>query len=241
MFTYAFAKILSKVKHCGLYGEPLPNFKNTSIDILPTIIPDSNAIRTSSSGNQVVNIEQLFRMNNDIVVDSFLQKYLYYSGNRNILKYLFNIDKVYNDIPDNDELVIHVRETDYIALNMVLDVNIYLNAIKDLKYVKNTIVTDNCNSNIVKQLQDTGCHIYSNEPVTKFSYSSNDNMMRDYIYMLNAKHLLISHSSFAWWPAFLGEHEHVYCPVTDKKTMWLKNPGKDDPDLIMNNFIKLEY
>ena len=241
MFTYAFARILSNIKKCSLHCEPLPNFKNTGNDIFPVVQPDDNAVSTNIFGGQHVSMEHILRTGNDVVVDSFLQKHIYYSEYRDMLKYLFAIDETGDVRPADDELVIHIRETDYIALNMVLGVKIYLKAIKELGYGRNTVVTDNCRSDIIRQLSDAGCSILSSQPVNVFSYSNNNVIMRDYSYMLHAKHLLISHSSFAWWPAFLGEHAHVYCPVVEGRSMWLKNPGKDDPELIMPNFIKLEH
>ena len=240
MFQYAFGRILSNVKKCHFYAEPLLNFKNT-LNTRPYVKPDANAIYTRQYGNHYVNMEELIHTTHDIVVNSYVQKWLYYWPFQQWVKEWFELDVENFQKPELDELVIHVRETDYNALGMTLPGELYLDAVKKLKYEKYTVVTDNFNSPIAKILIDAGCKILSDKYVDKFTYDNNDNIMRDFIYLLLARNIFLSHSSFSWWAAFLGEHANIYCPLTNSKCMWKKNPGQDDSSLVMDNFIRKEY
>jgi hypothetical protein len=239
MFQYAFARILSEMKKCPMHAEPLLNFKNT-LNTLPLASPSSNAIYTRNYGSHTVDMNELVHSSRDIVVNSYVQKWFYYVAFQEEIKKWFHLDIENHTKPANDELVIHVRETDYNAIGMTFPAELYVNAVKKLGYSKNTVVTDNFESPIALALKDMGCSILSDKYVDTFSYVNNDNIMRDFIYMMMAGHLLISHSSFSWWAAFLGNHDKVYCPVTERQCMWKKNPGKDDSDLMMGNFTRVE-
>lgn len=244
MFLYAFGRILSELKNAELCCEPLPNFPNTF-----TFTPKST--RTDNFMNPVslrlqygfhyVNIDELLRIDQDIIVDSFLQNYRYYLPYKDRIQKWFDLDLNNTLKPDADELVIHIRETDYKNLGILIDSNIYIQMIRKLNYPKNTIITDDFESPTVLKLKEIGCQVLSDKAVHTFRCHSDDNAMRDFTYMLQAKHLFIAQSTFSWWAAFLGSPDRVYVPYPQTKGMWKHEPERDDVNLFIPNshFIKV--
>jgi len=240
MFQFAFGKILSTISDSKFYVEPISNFKNTYINNVSPLAQSNNTISLKKTyGDNCVNLDdviQLLNLGTDIIVDSFLQRYEYYTNFKPLLEDMFKLD-IIDPTPDADELVVHIRETDYKLINTYLSDQYYIDAIKKLNYDKVTIVTDNCNASVMDTLKEMGCKILSTEPVKGFSIHNNEPIMVDYGYMLNAKHLLISHSSFSWWPAFLGDADNIFVP--DVNGMWKFPPTKDGIDLCLPTFKKL--
>jgi len=222
------------------FGTILASQKNTNCISQYRHIDSKDALSIRKMyGDNYVDYAELLKTNKNIIVDSFVQKYRYYIDFREQIKKIFEIDPSNFKRPLDDELVIHIRETDYRAIKKSIDISFYIKIIDSLGYRKNTVVTDDCNSSLVCELKKRGCDIFSSR-LAKWSYSFDDNSVADFIYMLKSKHLLISHSTFAWWAGFLGEQEHVYYPDIDN-SMWAKSPGKDDIDLFIpnSNFIKI--
>jgi hypothetical protein len=183
------------------------------------------------------HMEELLNTDNDIVIDSFCQRSEYYVEHLDDIRKWFELNMENYKIPEDDELVVHIRETDYIQIGKLLSEEYYVEHIKNTGLKKVTIVTDNCQSSFVKKLRDSGCRVLSTERVNNFELKNNDTIMKDYIYMLHAKHLLLSQSTFSWWPAFLGDNEQVIFPVSDNpNSMWKMNPYKNNVDLFVNKF-----
>ena len=62
--------------------------------------------------------------------------------------------------------------------------------------------------------------------------SINKKYIADFVFVKNAKKVIIANSTFSWWAAFLGEGK-VYYPYI--KFPWLPNPTKSDIDLGVYN------
>lgn len=238
MFTYCFGKILSSKKQIELCCQSLPNFPYTENNI--NIKPINNPIFTKSFGNHYTNVNLLLDHKGDIIVNSYLQKAIYYIPYREQIREWLFLSTINFKKPDDDELVIHIRETDYKDLGLMIDENYYIKTIKLLGYSKNTIVTDNCDAPIIQKLiQECNCKVLSTKYVDKFSPINDDHIMQDFIYMLCSKHLLIAHSTFSWWPAFLGKQLKTYCPKINQNSMWKQNPQQDEINLILPEFINI--
>jgi len=242
MFVYAFSRILAQKRGCECFCAPLPNFPKTSQDVgLPSQIGFiANPITTRKYGNHWVDMNDLLTTERDVVVNSFLQKAEYYIDYKDFLSEFFWWEKEGMAEPDEDELVIHLRETDYVDIGITISHDFYKNAIKTLGYTKVSIVTDDCTTKYIQELMSEGIKVLSTQRVNKFDVANTEAEMLDYAYMLKSKHLLISHSTFSWWPAFLGNQEKIFYPVVSK-SMWKEPPEKDDIDLFIpnKNFIKI--
>ena len=236
MFQYALGYILSQEKKCEFFHSGLPNF---NIQPQHGAVSD-NALRTRTQGNHFVDTAELIRTDNDIIIDNFVQKARYYTPYRDTLKKVFNC----TDRPaiNNDKLIVHIRETDYLQINTFLGYDLYKKIIDESGFTKVIIVTDNSNCDTVQRLLSEGCSLNTEGYVDKFNVTSDDRGMFDFLTLLTSSNIAISQSSFSWWAAFLGNHEKIFCPVTQKNSLWPASPGHDDIDLFMEDrFTKIVF
>lgn len=226
MFQYAFGYLLAKARGCKFYHEELPNFN------IPRLVknPESPAINTRQLGNQKVNLKYLIDADENIIVDSFVQRSEYYVHHKDELKELFNI----KDLPviNKGKLVMHIRETDYVQIGCFLGLKEYLNLIERSGFScsDTIIVTDNSYCSTVAELTKLGCKVNTEGYVDKFTHCADDRGMQDFNTLLYSENIAVSHSSFSWWPAFLGNHKMILFP--DASGMW-KNDNDDCINLIL--------
>jgi hypothetical protein len=236
MFQYALGYILSQEKKCELFHSGLPNF-----NIQPHYGDASNsALRTRSQGDHFVDTTELVRTDSDIIIDSFVQKARYYIPYRDTLKKVFNCND--KTTINADKLIVHIRETDYLQLNTFLGYDLYKKIIDESGLTDVIIVTDNSKCDTVQRLLHEGCRLNTEGYVDKFNVASDDRGMCDFLTLLTSNNIAISQSSFSWWAAFLGNHERIFCPVTQKNSLWPDSPGHDDIDLfIEDRFTKIVF
>ncbi len=228
MFQYAFGYILAQRKQCSLFSEGLPNFNiQNNFKTLP-----KNSIRTSSYGKNYVNFKELLDTDKDIIVDSFVQRASYYIPYQETLSKAFNIEK--NKLDNDDQLVVHIRETDYKDINCFLGYEFYRHLITQSGFTDVVIVTDNSNCETVQRLIDQDCKLHTEGCVNKFETIWDDRSMIDFMFLLNCSNIAISQSSFSWWAAFLGSHDKIFFPHLKQKGMWKLIPDIDDVDLFFN-------
>lgn len=233
MFQFAFGKLLSLEKGVTLHSQPIPGFANTYNYSIP-FSNDNGFITTMEFGAHKVDFNILKTTNKNIVVNSYLQKHQYYTQHQSLLKNLFSVPNSVN--VDKNELVIHIRGTDYRAGNVHIRDHIYLDILQRISPSKASIVTDDINTDIVKTLCKNGATVITQSNETNKGDGLNAHEMYDYLYMLKSNMLLISQSTFSWWAAFLGDQEKVIVPF-DKQNegMWKLSPGEDDIDLIFES------
>jgi len=238
MFQYAFGYILAKRKLSPLYHlEGLPNFniKPSSGDI-NWALANKPILYTKQFGNNFVDIDQVLQHNGTTVVNSFVQLSQYYTPYKNDLKEVFNITydqsliNSQNQINDNS-LVVHIRETDYVQIDGFLGYTFYKNLIDTSNFTDVIIVTDNSKCETVQKLILDGCKLHTEGYVDKFETTSDSRSMRDFKFLLNSSNIAISQSSFSWWAAFLGSHKKIIFPYKTNKGVWPINPKQDDIDL----------
>ena len=229
MFQYAFGYILAMLKNRPLYHGDIPNF---GIDSRLKEGQLHNFINTKSYGNNYVDMNYLLTTEETIVVDSYLQRAEYYTPYRDILKQTFKCDNL--QLINQNKLVLHVRETDYIQLDAFIGYSGYKKIIETAGYTDVIIVTDNSNCETVKRLIAEGCTLNSEGVVDKFIYTCDNRGINDFKTLLLSENIALSQSSFSWWAAFLGDHREIYFPLTQNGTLWKESPGKDDIDLFFN-------
>ena len=227
MFQYAFGYLLAQQKNAKLITPGLPNFN------IPSTIDNTapiNPIFTHNFRNNYINVQQLLETECDIVINSYLQRAEYYSQYRETLRDVFSVkDKL--SINEN-KLVLHVRETDYVQINCFLGYDYYSNLIKSSNFTDVIIVTDNSTCETVQRLLSDGCTLSTAGYVDTFSVTLDDRGKEDFETLLTSEHIVLSQSSFSWWAAFLGNHKTVIFPYTlREKPMWPLNPKEDDIDL----------
>lgn len=226
MFQYAFGYLLANQKGVPLYTEGLPNF---NIAPTPYSIIETPCIETIHYGNNHVNYEELLKYDKNIVINSFVQKALYYKAFRNKLRTAFNI--IPKQIINSNKLVLHIRETDYKDIGCFLGYENYKKLIDQIGLNEVIVVTDNSNCDTVQMLLKDGCTLNTQGYVDKFDTVSDDRAMNDFYTLLYSENIAISQSSFSWWAAFLGFHKKVYFPYIGQVSIWKAQPEKDDIDL----------
>jgi hypothetical protein len=234
MFQYAFGYILAAKKCVNLYHDGLPNF---NIQPNPYTGKLVNYINTGKYGHNKVDYKELINTSNIVVVDSYLQKSLYYEPHRETLLHQFNIKQ--HESINKDKLVLHIRETDYLQINCFLGYDFYKRVIKEAGYTNIVIVTDNSTSETVQKLLAEGCKLNTEGIVNTFNVNSDDRAMIDFNTLLYSENIAISQSSYSWWASFLGNHKNIYMPYCEG--MWKLNPLEDDINLYLNssNIIKI--
>jgi hypothetical protein len=234
LFQYALGLILAKDKNANFNAEPIPFFDNIKTQELNS--NNLETFRTSSFGNNYYDYNFLLTLDKNIIIDSYVQKADILLKNRDFLKDKFVINNTLQDPPEEKELVIHIRETDYKTVNVYLGDIFYKQFIKlQNQFTKITIVTDNIYAPLIQELHEQGCNIFTKNFNTNWQYPYfTEEDLKDFQYMLHSKHLLISQSTFSWWAAFLGNQQTVYFSFLQKGGMWPLNPSKDDIDLYFN-------
>ena len=230
MFQYTFGYILSKLKNCSFYHDSLPNFRILSnMDAVGSL---NNPINTRRYGDQYADIDMLVNYEGDIIVDSYVQQSRFYINYREELRNLF---KVQDTIVNNNKLVLHIRETDYVTINAFLGYDYYKKLISDSNFKEVLIVTDNSKSNTVQKLiKNDGCTLSTDGVVDTFMVHSDSRAMDDFKTLMYSENIAISQSSFSWWAAFLGNHNHIIFPFKKDIEWWPVDPGIDDIDLYFN-------
>ena len=179
-------------------------------------------------------ISSLFSISDNLtVIKATPQMYKY-----PMMRALFNIKP---DIINEDKLVVHIRETDYVGINKFLGYSFYRKLINDSKFTDVVIVTDNSDCDTVKRLVSDGCKVNTEGTVRTFDYVSDQRAMNDFNVLLHSENIAISQSSFSWWAAFLGNHNKVFLPYKINGGMWSLEPGPDDIDLYINRPNSIKY
>jgi hypothetical protein len=241
LFQYALGLILAKDKNAFFNAEPIPYFEN--IKIQPFVPNDLETYRTSTHGYQFYDYNFLLNLKQNIIIDTYVQKNDILLQNQDFIKEQFKVKNTLSALPEDDELVIHIRDTDYKNIGAYLGDNFYRNFIQQTSFTKITIVTDSIQSPLIQEFAASGCKIFTKQQCENWSYPYfSENEIDDFNYMLHSKHLLTSQSTFSWWAAFLGAHKTIFMPfLKDSKGMWKLTPEKDDIDLFFEPAIKIIY
>jgi len=227
MFQYAYGYILSKKYNCELYcNEPLLNF---GIEANPILDLQENIIKTRDYGEHSFDENKLIDFEGDVIINSWLQRSEYYINHKEELRKLFGIKDL--DTINKDSLVLHIRETDYKLIGAYLGFESYKRLIDTYDYKNVKIVTDNPESNCIKELTSNGCEVLSDTVVRQFKIHGDKSVIDDFKTLLYSDKIGISQSSFSWWAAFLGYHSKIIFPYKTDLKWWKLEPGPDDIDL----------
>ena len=158
----------------------------------------------------------------NIKVKGFFQRDEFYNAHRDKLLKWFKTDIKLEKVPGKNDLVLHVRLGDYMGLGWQLDTSIFIDILKREKYNKYFIVTDDPNNPIIDNILQTvdGGEVVSTDKISDFEFLRKSNL------------LVLSHSSFSWWAAFLGNAKKIIVPYDGNKGLWKLNPSQNDIDLI---------
>lgn len=162
------------------------------------------------------------KVDDDAILDGYMQSEKYFAHCKSLIKYLFNIDY------KSDLLVpfsaIHFRGGDYTGnkCHNVLDKDYWDKAISLLPNDPIMVFTDDI---------DAAREMFNN----KYPVASNRDMYDMYV-ITRAKSIIMSNSTFSWWGAWLSNAETVIAP---KKWFGGKKATWDTTDLYCDEWIKI--
>lgn len=225
MFINALAYIISLETGRELVTTPIEFFKNTLVST--NVGQINNPLYTRQYGDHYLNLDNLYKHDGDIIINSFAQKQEYYTRYRNELKNFFW--EVGETSLQHDQTVLYIRNGDYKDLNIYIGNENYYKMLDSIEFTNLTIVVEHVDDDVKDIADKYNANIFST------------NLFEDFLYIKNAKNIIMSQSTFAWWAAFLGDPERVYIPLSVKgqsKGWWYNDPSINDVDLSLkyNNY-----
>ena len=156
-----------------------------------------------------------------LLVDAIIHKYdvIKQIGRQNIINFLEIENESNYEIPSSNDLVIHIRLGDYVNIGCVTLKDLYKRVIINESFDKCYIVTDDPNRSYLDEFKDMGCLIRSNS------------ILEDFIFLKNAKKIVISKSSYSWTAAYISNAEKIYFPLSDNQWPMSANPTWEDTDI----------
>jgi hypothetical protein len=188
----------------------------------PNILPDGiknyykeKINRHHKSGLDIsINDNDLFCVDDNTKIDGNMQSYQYVKNFRNKIFDFIHIDndKIINDFSDENICIIHIRGGDFKYSSAILDSSYYLNAmrhfIKKNSNIKFYIITDDI-FNAEKTLPNVeiiGSAKTNLSDPNKANHHIGGPIWIDYSILNNAKNIIMSASSFGWWPVWTNKN-----------------------------------
>jgi len=240
MFQYALGRILAEEKNCNLNVEgieSLTQYFPNAVNITNKLELKGTTLYLGYNSKektiQHVDMSEAFNHDGPIRLEGFFQKYQLYETYFEKIKHWFSYEESMFNKPTDDDLVIHYRLGDYITLNWNLLPEDFNEVIKseNIYYNKCYIITDDPQNALSQRLKT----------ITNATILKQDEL-QDLTFMKYASKMIISHSSFSWWSAFLGNQKKVYVPLSKYREtcLWSDDPAIDNVNLIPLNekFIK---
>ena len=201
IFQYSLAKIISKHNQ---YSIKVTNNKYGNI------FQDQHGVSHHSpveilSGHKIELTKVLENTNNrKIKLQGFFHRYEYYIDYKNEILSWLNLPKYsFDTSPTKEDIVIHVRQGDLHPSYPITPFGYFKNIIENSTFDKLYIVTENKNNPIVQKIQKqyNAIIITNNEPI------------KDFLFLLNSYKIILSMSSFCWWAAFLSQATEIHAPL----------------------------
>jgi hypothetical protein len=207
---------LHETKKMRFVPERISGFKNT-YNVLEGESFQNQLELSTLNPNLLSNIKNTHNVG--FIVDIMINRYEMMKD-MDIKRYL-EMDEFNIDIPEKDELVIHIRLGDYKHIGCVIDIQSYLDVIEVDKnnISKVTIVTDSPSDPVLNPLRNIGCEIRCKSEI------------EDFFYIKSAKRICISNSTFSWTAAFISDADIVYWPISNNKWPYFANPTPNDADM----------
>lgn len=213
LFQYALARIIASELNLFLPASPIPGFPSTFQAIPGRCIVEPKAILKG----QDLDLSALLQNFNDhhLILDgNFQQSSLYLPWSQELRSHWLT-----PEVPsgftgaDPDDLVIHIRRTDYLWQGWGLPFSTYQTIIESHAIRRVVIVTDDPKDPFLWRFRKYKPLIRS---TTAFD---------DFLYLRSSNTIMLSPSSFSWWAAFLSEARRIYFPIP-KSGIWA--PGHSE-------------
>ena len=201
MFQYCLGRIIAEHLGFALDAEPIPGFPNTA----QRVEGASWNTPVQTLTGQIIDLESVLEDcgPRKIQLHGWFQRHEYYRPHRDKIRQWLAFDPSIRRPDEIPDVVVHVRRTDYIPLGWALPFSYYDEALTRMlpHGGKVLIMTDDRKDPFFRKFARWN---------PKFS---NGTAMEDLLAMTMAPRLVMSQSTFSWWPTFLGDHQAVACPL----------------------------
>lgn len=128
-------------------------------------------------------------------------------------------DKNVKDFSSENVCIIHIRGGDFLGSTAYLERDYYHRSISEMKSInpemKFFIVTDDVgySRGILPEIEIVGGSVSGTPDPNMASHHRGGPVWMDWSIIYNSKNLIMSASSFSWWPSWLGEVPNVIAPM----------------------------
>jgi hypothetical protein len=184
----------------------------------PNILPDTithyykeNLIRHPNSGLDISPKDDIMlNIGDNTKIDGTMQSFEYVKNYKDKISGYLKIqeDKKILDYSDDNICIIHIRGGDFKNSSAMLYSNYYTNAMNYFRMKNNDmvfyVVTDDVNTakQILPNVQIIGSSTTNSTDSNKANHHLGGPIWIDYSILNNAKNIIISASSFSWWPVW---------------------------------------
>ena len=234
LFQYAFARLIAE--QLGLALEVVPPDTN-SADALQTLFSQFADAPWSIEGQRLDapverhlhgrdgfdgHVLDMAALLSDptprrVELRGMFERYEYYQPFKEQIRGWFEIEPLAcgHEI-GNDDLVVHVRRGDYVALGRALDLSIYDQMLEGLRWRRLFLVGDQLDALVLRHFRRFEPIVVHNDPVSDFRF------------LLNFSQIVGSQSTFCWWAAFLSPAHTVRIAMPGMASEHnQRNPGSD--------------
>jgi hypothetical protein len=163
----------------------------------------------------------VFSISDNTKLEGNLQSSYYIEPHREKIKKWVNIKKEFDcsKYSDDDVCIIHIRGGDYLGSSAYLNESYYRNAIKVMTdknpNMKFYIVTDDVNysKKLLPEKEIIGGSSMNFLDVNKANHHIGGPIWVDWILLNNCRNVIISASSFSFWPVWLNDDVFVIAPM----------------------------
>jgi hypothetical protein len=230
LFQYCLGRILSEALGFALQANAIPGFPGTAETVAGATHEGPVQVLTG----QIIDLEGIVadQRPRRIVIDGWLQRYDYYRPHRDRIRQWLAFDPAIRvpDVPP-EVVVVSVRRTDYVRIGWAMPFSFYEDAINRLLPNGGSIciVTDD--------RRDPFFRHFARWRPSFFSRTA----LEDMRFMAGARRLIMSQSTFSWWPTFLGNPQEVVCPVSAFGAWSPRGGEASDADLMeRDRFVCIE-
>ena len=227
LFQYALGRLLAEQLGFELRAEPIPGFPKTAQQVRGARYEGPEDVLTG----QLIDLEGVLanRSPRRILVDGWFQRHEYYRPFRERIREWLRFDAGIR-VPDEcPGVVVNVRRTDYIQLGWALPFSFYEAALARVPAEGGAvwIVTDDRRDPFFRQF---------GRSVRFFQGTA----LEQLLFMSRARSLVMSQSTFSWWPTFLGDPEVVVCPVPSFGAWSAQGEARDAALIERDRFVCIE-
>lgn len=201
LFQYCLGRILAEHFGYALRAEALDGFSRTK----DVVTGDEHTSPEQILEGHRVDLDGVLCNSSPrkIILNGWFQRHEYFNPHRERIQSWLTMDPQHITPCTDADVVVNVRRTDYIGLGWALPFSFYEEAIERAlpKGGRVSIVTDDPNDTFFLRFRKWKPKFFKGTPLQQMSYLS------------HAPRLVMSASTFSWWPAFLGKAESVVCPV----------------------------